>query len=162
MLFFVTVASVMLVMIYVVNMPTTRRMDFILLATTIGTAFIVALTAIFKGLYRLLRLAQWSWVIMGVIGAIAILTIVGYSLWRVPTPFISQQWYALFILLGMIGLPGVILLGQAYMEIAEEQQSEFASDIRVEDDGADSGFTATSNRSSTTGGINLHINPEKS
>ncbi|HAG27329.1 TPA: hypothetical protein DCG61_00890 [Patescibacteria group bacterium] len=175
MVFFIGVAAFMLVMVYLLDMPTRRRMDFILLSSTVGTALLLSLAAIYHSARSLLWFAQVAWYLMVVAALISVSIMVGYSLWNTPMPLMSQQWYAVIILLGMIGLPGGYLLGKAYWEIRDEPEKEEAPDshkgefdasklgdpLGIRDD--DDEYSSVSARDKRESGvINLHINPEKS
>lgn len=155
-LFFVGLASLMLALVYVIDMPTERRMDFVLLSATIGTAFVLSLTAVFRGAMKLIRLLQVVWIIIAGIAALAILVLVGWSLWKAQLPFFSQQWYAVLILLGMIGLPGSILLGKSYDELwaeAPATDSAFHISEDPQESSENGGFT------SRRAGINIDVKP---
>ena len=118
MLYFAGIASVMLILIYLAGMPTNRRMDFALLASTIGTTFVLALAAVWPASVRLVRVTQFIWLGMVGVALVAIAVFVSFSLWKLPLPLLSQQWYAVLILLGIIGAPANFLLAGAYNQTA--------------------------------------------
>lgn len=110
---------------YVVGMPTTKRMNFVLMSYGVGSATILALAAVFPSRFTsaLCRLVQIGWGLAVVLGGLAMITIIVVGLGQFNLPFLSLQWYSLFMALGTLGACVFTFVNDSYFEVVEEYES---------------------------------------
>ena len=118
---FAAFSAVVVFLNYVVGMPTTKRMNFVLMSYGVGSATILALAAVFPSRLTsaLCRLVQIGWGIAVLVGGLSMITIIVVGLGQFNLPFLSLQWYSLFMALGILGASVFTLVNDSYFEVVE-------------------------------------------
>ncbi len=99
---FAVFTAVVVFLNYVVGMPTTKRMNFMLMTYGVGATVALLAAMIFPRLHVLSRIVQIGCLASFVLGVIALgLTIVCF-VGKFNFPFVSTQWYGLLMVLAVI------------------------------------------------------------
>lgn len=122
---FAAFSAVVVFLNYVVGMPTTKRMNFVLMSYGVGSATILALAAVFPSRLTsaLCRLVQIGWGVAIVLGGLAMIIIIVVGLGQFSLPFLSLQWYSLFMLMGILGASVFTYINDSYFEVVEACES---------------------------------------
>lgn len=142
---FAAFSAVVVFLNYVVGMPTTKRMNFVLMSYGVGSATILALAAVFPSRLTsaLCRLVQIGWGLAIVLGGLAMVVIIVVGLGQFNLPFLSLQWYSLFMALGILGASVFMFVNDSYFEVVEACESA-ASKARVVSSPANSSSSSVS------------------
>ncbi|HMR55307.1 MAG TPA: hypothetical protein PKD34_01795 [Candidatus Doudnabacteria bacterium] len=120
-LFFAVYTGVVVILMYVVGIPTTRRMNFVLLSAGVGTMLALLIAGMFPRFAWLCRAVWMAWAVLALIGAIALAVIVVCFIGKLTLPLLSAQWYGISLLLATIGGAMAKDLSRCYWESYDSQ-----------------------------------------
>ena len=122
-LFFAVYTAVVVVLMYIVGVPTTRRMNFVLLSTGIGTILALLISGMFPRFAWLCRVAQIAWIIIAGVALVSFIVTIVCFIGKIPLPLVSQQWYGISMALGFISSLQIRAVGQSYWKCYKLQNS---------------------------------------
>lgn len=96
-------ALVLIGLIYGLGMPTTRRMDAIMLGSFAISSVVLVFTYVFPRAYWLTIIVAIYWLLTAIAALAAVFITIWALMWKQPFPFIGQQWYGVAMAMGIIG-----------------------------------------------------------
>lgn len=120
---FLFFTGLVLVLIYVVGMPTTNRMNFFMLGSLVGSALGLLLGAMFPTrLAKLCRLVHLAWIVIILLAIIALGATVICFVAKKNLPVLSEQWYGVLMAMGALGVSKFKAIAHSYWECVDCDQ----------------------------------------
>ena len=123
-LFFAVYTAVVLVLMYVVGMPTTKRMNFVLLSTGVATILGLVIAGMFPQFAWLCRAAHVCWLLIAAVALVALVVTIVCFIAKWSLPLFSQQWYGIFMALGFVAAFTGKELAGSYWECTSKAKSD--------------------------------------
>ncbi len=115
-LFFIVSALMVVGLMYVVRMPTSKPMNFMLLTLTVGSAISVMLAYKYPTLAEFIKWTRYLWLTLMMTGIILTIVNMLCLVGKFGFPFGLEQWTGLIQALALVGWVVAPWLEQAYDE----------------------------------------------